>query len=94
MLDINYYGDMETQLFTVIITCRPTENCKCCLMQAKFSETSVLGTYTVVKASPVLSYNVITNIGLAAYTTTMYPKHKSHQTQPTGDRACSSLYIQ
>lgn len=74
-LDINYYGDMETQLFTVIITCRPIENCKFCLMQAKFSETSVSGycTYTVVKASPVLNYNVITKIGLYACTTTMYP---------------------
>lgn len=71
MLDIYYYGDMETQLFTVIITCRPTENCKFCLMQAKFNETSVLGTQTVVKASPVLSYNVITYIGLAAYTTVL-----------------------
>lgn len=65
MLDIYYYGDMETQLFTVIITCRPTENCKFCLMQAKFSETSDLGTYTVVKAIPVLNYNVITKIKLS-----------------------------
>lgn len=59
---------------------RPTENCKFCLMKATFSETSVLGTYTVVKASPVLNYNVIAMIGLAACTTKMYPKHKSHQT--------------